>query len=196
MQLNHTIVTSDGVLVPAGVRLKFSGGIAKYKGHPIERKLVPLAVIDGAKGPFMRACCATVINDCRRFQSDVRHTDFKDWAHCIVYGDNIIVYIWDTREVIDVIPGLHSGAPGGPVYQTKNLKNVKTGEHVKDTKVIANNRWGWSKSFYEMLMIPAYHRLDNGLPLVTHNKDWEAAIAPINEQAIKAQAAYESITLF
>lgn len=192
MQLNHTIMTTDGVIVPAGVRLQFHNGIAKYKGHPIDRRLVPLQVIDGARGPFLRACCATLINDCRRFQSEVKHTDYKDWAHCIVYGDYIVVYIWDTREVIDVIAGLHSGAAGGPIMQTKNLRNVDTGERHRQTKVIGHNRWGWSKSFYEMTMLPAYHRLDNGLPLVCKNDAWQAAIDPINAMAIKAQAAYEA----
>jgi len=192
MKLSQTIQTSDGVLVPAGVNLEFSGGKAKYQGHPIERKLVPLEAIVGAKGPFLRACCATVINDCRRFQSDVRTTNYQDWAHCIVDGDNIIVYVWDTRQVIDVIPGLHAGAAGGPITRTRKLVNKQTGEQTTKTEVLGHNKWGWAKSFYEMLMLPQYHRLDNGLPLTTDNKDWQAAIANVNKQAAKAQAAYES----
>lgn len=192
MKLSQTIQTSDGVLVPAGVKLEFSGGKAKYQNHPIERRLVPLQAIVGAKGPFLRACCATVINDCRRFQSEVRKTNYADWAHCIVDGDNIIVYIWDTRQVIDVIPGLHAGANGGPVMRHRNLVSKQTGERLEQHDIIGHNRWGWAKSFYEMLMLPQYHRLDNGLPLVTDRDEWQVAIANINKQAQKAQAAYES----
>lgn len=192
IELTHTIQTKDGILVPKGVRLNFSNGIAKYQGHPIERNKVPLQVIKGAKGPFMHAACATLLNDNRGFQQAYKR-QYKDWAHMVVYGDNIIVYIWDTRKVIDVISGLHEAANDKPIV--RKIKNDKTGEvinqHLGTTK-------GWAKSLYNMIMWPQYARLDNGLPLITDNKDWQQIVdefnAPINQKySFEAYAGLEDI---
>lgn len=188
MILNRTIETKDRVLVPAGTKLTFSNGIAKYQNHPIERNKIPIEAIVGHKGPFINACVATLINDCMRFQRDVRKTNFQDWAHCIAYGDYLIVYIWDTREVIDVISGLQTNA-AGRVF-TKNLRSSQTGERM--TKVVGQDRHGWSKSIYDMLLLPKYRRPDNGLPLQTSRSEWKDIVAPLNRLAIKALMAFES----
>lgn len=186
IELSEVIQTKDGVLVPKGVRLEFKNGIAKYQNHPIERKLLPLQAIKGASGPFLNACCAIVLNDNKGFQQ-VYNKRYQDWAHCVVKGDYLIVYIWDTREVIDVIPGIHAACKGGPI--TRMLVNKTTGERF--SQVLGWNRWGWAKSLYEMMMWPVYHRPDNGLPLVTKNEGWKPIIDEFNAP-VKKRFAYES----
>lgn len=190
IELSKTIQTSDGVLVPAGVRLDFHSGKAKYQGHPIERKFVPLQAIKGAQGPFLHACVATVLNDNRGFQQ-VYNKKYQDWAHCVVSGDYLFIYVWDTRQVIEVIPGLHAAAKGGTV--TRRLINPKTGEKIE--QVLGHSQFGWAKSLYEMLMWPQYHRQDNGLPLVTDNQGWKDIVDNFN-QTIEAKFAYEASYIF
>lgn len=191
VELTKPIILKNGIVVPAGVRLEFKNGKAKYQNYPVERMLIPLQIIKGAKGPFLNAAVATLLNDNQRFQQ-IFNKKFQDWAHVIAFGDFLIVYVWDTRDVIDVIPGLHSGAKGGPVIQEKDLIRKSDGQKIHESKVIGHNKWGWSKGIYEMLMFPGYHRQDNGLPLKTDNKDWKPIIDKFNER-IEKQFAYECL---
>ena len=187
MKLSKPILTTDNVLVPAGTKLTFKGNIAKYQNHDIRRDLVPLECIVGAKGPFLHACAAQVLNDNRLLQQD-RKTDYKPWCHCITYGNNCFVYIWDTREVVDVITGLSSAVKGK--VHTKTLVSKQTGEKVE--KFLGQDRSGWAKSLFEMMNWPKYHRPDNGLPLQTKKPEWQELVKALNDSAMKAQAAYES----
>lgn len=190
IELTKVIQTSDGVLVPAGVRLEFKNGVAKYQGHPIKRELVPLQVIKGASGPFLHACSATLLNDCKRFQ-DIYNRKYQDWAHMVVLGDNLLVYVWDTREVIDVISGIRQAAKGGPIQRV--LVNKKTGERI--TQTLGWHKWGWTKSMYEMMLWPAYHRIDNGLPLKTNEAGWKEAVDEFNAPVLKKHA-FESVDAY
>lgn len=181
------IQTTDGVLVPKGVRLKFVNGVAKYQGHPIKRELLPLECIVGAKGPFLNACCATVLNHNAKFQAEHKF-DYKDWMHFIVHGNALIVYIWDTREVVDVIIGVHDAVTGKPI--TRTLVNKDTGKRI--TQFLGQPRFGWAKSVYEVVLRGIEHRPDNGLPLKTNNHEWQDIIDKFNHP-IEVKYAYESI---
>ena len=185
IETTQILQASDGVLVPKGVRLDFKNGKAKYQNHPIERKLIPLQAIKGAAGPFLNACCAVLLNDNRGFQEQFKKR-YQDWAHFVLSGDNIIVYVWDTREVIDVIPGLHAGVKGGPI--TRTLVNKETGERKE--QVLGHRKHGWSKSIYDMVTWPQYHRPDNGMPLVTNNPEWKQVVDDFNKA--NAKFAYEA----
>lgn len=187
IELSRVIQTTDGVLVPKGVRLKFTNGVAKYLSHPIRRELLPLECIAGAKGPFLNACCATVLNNNAKFQAE-RKTRYKDWMHFVIHGDALIIYIWDTREVVEVITGMYQAIHGKPV--TKTLVNKQTGERM--VKTIANPRFGWAKQVYEVVLRGIEHRPDNGLPLKTNNPEWVDIIDKFNNP-IKAKFAYESM---
>jgi hypothetical protein len=186
MKLSKAILTTDNVLVPAGTELTFKGNIAKYQHHEVRRDLVPLECIVGARGPFLHACAAQVLNDNRLLQQ-IKKTAYQPWCHCIAYGNNCFVYIWDTREVVDVITGLSQHVPGK--VHTRTLVNKQTGQRVN--QYLGRDKQGWAKSFYEMITWPQYHRPDNGLPLVTKNPEWAELVKALNESAIKAEAAYE-----
>ena len=187
IELSRVIQTTDGVLVPKGVRLKFTNGVAKYLSHPIRRELLPLECIVGAKGPFLNACCATVLNNNAKFQAE-RKTRYQDWMHFVIHGDALIIYVWDTREVVEVITGMYQAIHGKPV--TKTLVNKQTGERM--VKTIANPRFGWAKQVYEVVLRGIEHRPDNGLPLKTNNPEWKDIIDKFNNP-IKTKFAYESL---
>lgn len=186
IELKQTILTDDNVFVPAGTRLVFKNGFAEYMKHKISRAKVPLQAIKGARGPFLNAVCATILNDNKGFQ-EAYNKRFQDWAHCVAIGDYLVVYIWDTREIIDIMPGLHAAVNGGPIV--RRLINKKTGERIEQT--IGHTKYGWAKYFYDMLTWPQYHRLDNGLPLVTKEKGWQEIVAKFN-QNVEQNFAYES----
>lgn len=190
IELSRVIQTTDGVLVPKGVRLKFANGVAKYLSHPIRRELLPLECIVGAKGPFLNACCATVLNNNAKFQAE-RKTRYQDWMHFVIHGDALIIYVWDTREVVEVITGMYQAIHGKPV--TKTLVNKQTGERM--VKTIANPRFGWAKQVYEVVLRGIEHRPDNGLPLKTNNPEWKDIIDKFNNP-IKTKFAYESLATY
>lgn len=186
IQLSKPIIIEGGVLVPAETTLDFKNGVARYDNRKVERKLVPLQCIKGATGPFLHAFCATLLNDNRGFQKtyDVK---YQDWAHCILHGDYLIVYVWDTRQVLDIYPGIYAAARGGTIF--RRLINKKTGERIQ--QVMGHSVYGWAKSLYEMAMWPQYARPDNGLPLVTDNPGYKDIIDKFNKP-INAKYSYES----
>jgi hypothetical protein len=188
VELSKPIQLPNGILIPAGTKLQFRQGTAKFQNWPVQRFMIPLQAIRGAKGPFTNACVATMLNDLIGFQ-ETYDRKYQDWAHMVAYGDNFVIYIWDTREVIDIITGVGAASKGGPI--TRTITNPKTKESIIQT--IGHRKYGWAKFVYDAMQIPQNHRWDNGLPLHTKNKDWEKIIADMNA-IVKQKYAFESVT--
>lgn len=175
----------SGVIIPAGVRLDFDKkGEAKFQNYKVRRDLIPLQVIKGAAGPFMQAAKASVLNDHRDFQKDVKK-QFPDYAHVMLWSDKAFVYIWDSREIIDVVD-LSAYSKSTPIE--RSIKNPKTGETI--VQKIGQTK-PWLPSLYNMFDWPKYKAMDNGLPLVTKNREYADAVAEMNKTVSK-KYSYES----
>lgn len=181
LELSKAVKLKNGLLVPAGTKFDGKTGKTVNGKHKLDRQLIPMQAIKGASGPFLNACVATMLTANTGFAQTYPDKKFEDWAHCIFLGDSIIVYVWDTRQVIDVIGGMHDAVKGGPIERTIVGKDSGERRH----QILGWKKFGWAKSLYEMMMNPKWHRQDNGLPLVNTNKDWDAIITPFNDNINK-----------
>jgi hypothetical protein len=125
LTITQPVRSSTGALIPEGTKLSFDGkGIAKTKHGDVERAKLPMLFISGAKGPFLTARQARLLNDNHKFQESIKK-QYPNWCHCILYGDLLYVFVWDSREIIDVLD-LQKYAKPQPI--TRTLVNKTTGE--------------------------------------------------------------------
>lgn len=179
----ETIITIEpihlkgGVLMPAGVKLEFDKtGIAKYKNLDVHRASIPTQWVKGSKSIFLNARLATVLNDNRDFQAAIGK-QYPPYCHVIPYGDKFFVYIWDSRLLIDVLDLTEFGK-SKPIV--KKLRNPETNQRIE--KIVGQTK-PWLTNLYKMLDWPQYACLDNGVRLVTDNKDLEKDLKELNSKA-------------
>jgi hypothetical protein len=166
-----------GSVLPEGSILDFKDGIAKRKGGDVLRSNLPMRIIKGAKGPFLSARQARLLNDNFQFQQFVKR-QYPAYCHCILFGDMLYVFIWDTREIVDVID-MSKYAKPQPIV--RKLKNKATGETKEQ---VMGQTKPWLDKLYKMMEWDSYEAFDNGLPLVSKNKEWAKLAKDLNSKAI------------